>query len=116
MAVGAEQVYEMMEPRDAERRGYQAVPLHECVKFRKVDEEYSRPKVLLIKGDEGPFAVLIDSPEDIVQAGLGDIRPLPGLFERQGGKGPVWGAALLQGDVVPILDFAGFGPRDGSGK
>jgi chemotaxis signal transduction protein len=58
-----------------------------------------------VRDDEGNHGLLIDQPENIVSVGAEDIRPLPALIEALMRSHAVWGVALIEGEMVLLVDL-----------
>jgi chemotaxis signal transduction protein len=105
MGVDVEQTAGMLDPRNASVEQLNVVSFHEKL-FRRDDRPtYVAPMVLLVKDDEGNHGLLIDQPENIVSVGAEDIRPLPALIEASMQSRAVWGVALIEGEMVLLVDL-----------
>ena len=105
MGVDVEQTAGMLDPRNASVEQLNVVAFHEKL-FRRGDRPaYVAPMVLLVRGDEGKHGLLIDQPESIVSVGADAIRPLPALIEASMQSRAVWGVALIEGEMVLLVDL-----------
>ena len=106
MAVDVEQTAGMLDPRDESVNETSVVSFHEKLFLRNGGRPtYIAPMVLLARDSEGKRGLLIDQPEDIVSIGVGSIRPLPALIEGLRESRAVWGVALIEGEMVLLVDL-----------
>lgn len=101
IGVDARQVGMMITPEQAEEREIEVIPLHQAIPFRGNPVRYRSPKALLRKGRPSR-ALLIESPDDIVQAGDGVVHPLPAVLAACNTVRAIWGIAVY-GDRVSVL-------------
>lgn len=101
MAVDTTRIDRMLEIDEAVERKLKIERLDERISFYDSAVIYSSPKVLMMK-DEMPFGIVIDKPGDIVSVPIDSLRPLPALT-----KCPkaIWGAALMNDEVILLVDF-----------
>ena len=105
MGVDVEQTAGMLDPRNASVEQFNLVSFHEKL-FRRDDRlTYVAPMVLLVRDDKGNHGLLMDQPENIVSLGVEDIRPLPALIEASMQSRAVWGVALIEGEMVLLVDL-----------
>jgi len=101
MAIDASQVDRIMDIEEAIYRQFKFEWLDDKIPFcGKV--AFASPKVLWIKDEKIPFGIVIDKPGSIVSVPRDSLRPLPALS-----KSPkaIWGAALVNNEVLLLVDF-----------
>jgi chemotaxis signal transduction protein len=104
MAVDTSQVDRMMDIEDA---------IHMQSKFEWIDDKilfhgkvaFTSPTVLWIKDEKIPFGIVIDKPGDIVSVPFDSLRPLPALLSGSKCPGAIWGAVLMNDNVILLVDF-----------
>jgi len=104
MGVDVGQVSRMLEPGQAEVEELQVVAIHERLSFRDRNVSYRSPRILLLR-DRGTVGVMIDQPEDIIAVKLDHIRPLPPVFGAGMKTTIVWGVALIEEEIVLLVDL-----------
>lgn len=104
MAVDAEEVSAIVEPEEADKKGIEVFGFGEKLSFRKRNVQMRAPKVLIGK-DSQRKGILIDQPEDIVSVSIGKIRPLPPILESCLKGAVIWGAAIIGGRAVLLVDL-----------
>jgi chemotaxis signal transduction protein len=105
MGVDTEQVDEMM---DVETAGLRKLPLHylsEKLSFGERTVTYRAPVAILMKDARTPFVMVIDDPEDIAIVNVRSIRPIPMLIAQSSKSGAIWGAVIINEQVIFLLDF-----------
>lgn len=105
MAVDASQVDRMMDVDEAVNRQINVKWLDDKIHFYGKKIVFTAPKVLLIKDEKIPFGIVVDEPGDILSVSIDSIRPLPPLISASEDSGTIWGAALIDEDVVLLVDF-----------
>ncbi len=111
MGVDTEQITEMMEVDGAESRGLAVRHFHENVSFGEMPIEYHYPKAILIKDENGPYAIVIDNPDDITSVNVRSIQPMPPLIAMNGATRPFWGAIPGNEGIILLVDFFRFRER-----
>lgn len=104
MAVDTTRIDRMLEIDEAVEKKLKFERLDERISFYDSAVIYSSPKVLMMK-DEMPFGIVIDKPGDIVSVPIDSIRPLPALISDSKCPKAIWGAALMNDEVVLLVDF-----------
>jgi len=105
MGVDVEQIAGMLDPRDKSVSELNVFPFHEKILFRNDCPAYVAPMILLVRGEDGRHGVLIDQPQDIVSIKIDSIRSLPPLIEASRESRAVWGVALIEEEVVLLVDL-----------
>ncbi len=105
MGVDADQVARMITPERAAEENIDIRLFHESISLGAGIVEYRSPYVLIAKEDHGKMGVMIDAPRDIVRVKAGDVRGLPLLFAATVSERIVWGAALIEGEIVMLVDL-----------
>lgn len=105
MGIDVEQIAGMLDPRDRAVDELSVSSFHEKLSFRNGPSAYVAPMVLLVKDEEGRHGVLIDQPQDIISIKIDSIRPLPPLVEASRESPAVWGVALMEEDMVLLVDL-----------
>ncbi len=104
LGVDMEQVFEIRELDQVEQKGFKAVYFHEKAPFRGKVVQYKAPKVLLIK-DETSTGIIINQPENMINITIDDIQPLPPLLQSINKYPAIWGAAMINEEIVLLVDL-----------
>ena len=101
MAVDIAQIDRVLDVDEAVERGLKIKSFYEGISFHG---RTAISKVFMIK-DEIPFGILIDKPGGIVSLPFDSLRPLPALLSDSRCPKAIWGAALMNDEVVLLVDF-----------
>lgn len=101
MAVDITQIDRVLDVDEAVERGLKIKSFHESISFHGGT---AISKVFMIK-DEIPFGILIDKPGSIVSVPFDSLRPLPPLLSDSRSPMAIWGAALINDEVLLLVDF-----------
>ena len=99
------QISKISEPSRKKGKGAILTGFHETIGFRGENFSYRAPKSIFLKGCDEDNAILIDSPEDIIPLSVGDIQPLPYLIYCCSKQKALWGAAIIDGEIVLLVDL-----------
>ncbi len=106
MGVEASQLAGMIDPADAVGRELELLPiLNGFPSIRKAETDFNPAKALLVKMGDCTTGVLIDQPDDIISIPIDSVRPLPLLLRMSMENGTIWGAALVDGEIILLLDI-----------
>ena len=102
--VDLDNVYELLEPEQANRRECNLVPFDKYFSFRE-PVHYRSPMALLLK--ETPFnAIMIDQVQEIAQVFLDAIKPLPTWMKKYNKQSTgIWATALIKNEVILLVEF-----------
>jgi chemotaxis signal transduction protein len=102
--VDTEQVGGVITAAQAEILGMKLIPFPDRVPLGGMPGHFRAPKALLIK-DVTSYAVVIESPDDILSVRLDSIRPLPPLLAACNPCQAVWGVAVKGEGIILLIDF-----------
>ncbi len=107
LGIDATQIEALLKIEDAEAEGIKLIRFDEIAAFAGRKLSYKEPRQLLLKTGE---AIITEQPYDIINIDIDAIRPLPSLFcSSQSAGGAVWGAAILDAEIIMLVDFSGVG-------
>jgi len=102
--VDTEQVGGVITEAKAEALGMELVPFSDKVPVGGMSGCFQAPKAMLLK-DITSYAVVIESPDDILSVRLNSIRPLPRLLAECNSCQAVWGFAVREEGIILLIDF-----------
>jgi len=102
-AVDTEQTSEIIDLDQAKSRKLEIIRFDTKIPFRGVSVTYRTPKVLMLK-NEVSRGILIDQMRTIIHAPLDSIHPLPPLVQFPQKPPPIWGAVLLEDEIILLVD------------
>jgi chemotaxis signal transduction protein len=105
MGIDTCQIVELMEPDEAEARGWKPFRLSDRLALRGANAAEHSAKVLLTGKEGTPMAVTIDRPAAILSIPLDDLQPLPRLIASCGGSRAVWGAVVREDELILLVDL-----------
>lgn len=105
MGIDTGQIVELMEPDEAEARGWKPFRLSDRLALRGGTAAEHSAKVLLTGKEGTPMAVTIDRPDAILSIPLDDLQPLPRLIASCGGSRAVWGAVVRNDELILLVDL-----------
>ena len=104
LGVDTEQVGGVITAGQAEEMGMKLSPFPDKIPLGRMPVRFQAPRALLIKAVP-PYAVVIESPEDILSVRLDSIRPLPPLLAACNPCEAVWGVAVREEGIILLIDF-----------
>ena len=107
MAADVEQLLEMRDPEHAEL----AAPLTGIPRTPGPSPGFQAPKLLVLRGQGYRRVVTIDRPGDVLTLPVDSIQPMPALVAACVGARPFWGAVILDGSPVLLVDLDEFVSR-----
>ena len=112
LGADASQIEEMLEVSEASMRGLQIRPIDEEFSFGARPAAYEDPRVITIRDQRRPLAVLIDRPDDIATVKVDSIQGMPRLIAAGSGVSrAIWGAVVSKGGVILLVDFLKLRPH-----
>ncbi|MDA8085254.1 MAG: hypothetical protein M0Z75_00965 [Nitrospiraceae bacterium] len=104
IGVDRQQVYGIITKEQAEEMEMDVIPLHRIIPFGRKSIHYRCPRALLLKNDPSR-ALLIESPDDIIQAGIDSIRCLPPALAACNPVKAIWGVAMTGERAAVLVDL-----------
>lgn len=105
VGVDTEQIEGMITLAQADEMGVKVCRLQDKIPFMGTRVRLQAPKALLIKHAQ-PYAVIVESPQDILSVDLDSIRPLPPLLAACNPCKAVWGVAVRGEGLIFLIDFS----------
>ena len=105
MGIDTGQIVELMEPDEAEARGWKPFRLSDRLALRGRTADGHSVKVLLTGKEGTPMAVTIGPPAAILSIPLDDLQPLPRLIATCRGSRAVWGAVVMNDEIILLVDL-----------
>jgi len=102
--IDMEQISEIMDAGQAEKRKKRASRFHEQLNFKGETVVYQAPKILIIRGKEHKPGVIIETPVDITAIPVESIQPLPPLIVGSNGPKAIWGVAVRNSEIIMLVD------------
>lgn len=105
IGIDVAEIEALLKIEDAEAEGFELIKFDELTAFSGRKLFYKEPRALVLKTGQ---AVIIEQPYDILKIDIDLIRPLPSLFGSAQSAGAVWGAAILDREIIMLADLSGF--------
>ncbi|MDD5723080.1 MAG: chemotaxis protein CheW [Syntrophales bacterium] len=102
--IDMEQISEIMDAGQAEKRRRRAPRFHEQLNFKGETVVYQAPKILIIRGKEHNPGIIIETPIDITAITVESIQPLPPLIVGSNGPRAIWGVAFRNSEIIMLVD------------
>lgn len=109
--VDTEQLGGVLTAAEAGAAGTELVPFSDKIPMSGMAGIVQTPYALLIK-DTAQYAVVIESPEDIISIRIDAIRPLPPLMAACNTSQAVWGVGMREEGIILLVDFLGLHDAD----
>ncbi|MBT5632254.1 MAG: hypothetical protein HOJ13_05950 [Nitrospina sp.] len=97
-----EQIKEVADPDRIEDVGKNIVRFNEEFSFPDCQITYQAPRILFLKSGA---KILVDEVEEVRILPIDCIRPLPRFLEKCRQPNDIWGVALVEGEIILLLDF-----------
>ncbi len=99
------QIDEILTAGQAEERQLDFISIHELIHCTPKPLSYNSSKVILIKGSATPLGLVIEEPEAILSLAIDQIQPLPVLIASTNSSEALWGAVVIQEEIVLLVDL-----------
>jgi hypothetical protein len=102
--IDGELIGRMLLPEEAEYGKVAVRWFHQALTFGDREVVYQNPRVITFNRAGAAAGLVIDQPRDLIRVPVGSIRPLPAFFALTPGLRPLWGAFVLEEQVVLLVE------------